>query len=302
MLYQLSYVPANEARPNSAPAVVTLRPLCGGCTITRQETVGESLMLTRCALGVLSFFVLATASALAAADPCWNLVYRAIEHSAASRHVPYISYVERERITIDGRRFEFADANITYRDDGLASVDDDRWDHPFLSRWVEPGPPVLGPYGESRRASWLAYAQPLSGIPIIADTTTGERNRCLDLGDASIDGRKYARIVFPDSPRDVPSMKAMWIDRSSLEIGRLLTSAWIQFSEADAAFVYDLADFTVDFETIDGVNVVQQIHWTYSYRVYDQRSTLNAEYRFAGYHFDDTPPSSTLFAAASVVK
>jgi hypothetical protein len=41
--------------------------------------------------------------------------------------------------------------------------------------------------------------------------------------------------------------------------------------------------------------VVRRVTWSLSFKVYDQRSTLDAEYDFANYAFETAPPPGTLF-------
>ncbi len=256
------------------------------------------LRTASCALTVLLF--LAGGSVASAKDAaCWNLVYRVIEHNASSPHYRFITYAENERIQQDGQRYEYADAHITYRDDGLAYIDDDRWQHPFMSTWVEPGPPVLGPYGPARRSSWLAFAAPVRGLDIIADASTDERTRCIDVGTDDFGGTKYVHLVFPDSPPNHPALKAVWIDPHTLAVARVITSAWITFATEDRRVIHDLTDYTVNLEDRGGIEVVHDISWSYSYKVYDQRSTLDAHYSFAGYRFGEQPPVGTLFAVQS---
>lgn len=244
---------------------------------------------------VAILFMITAAPAAAKDAACWQFVYRIIERNAASPHVPFISYSETERITDHGQRYEEAAANITYRDDGMAYVDDDRFVHPFVSTFLEPGPPVLGPYGPGRRESWLAFEQPARGLDVIADARTDERTACVDLGDQTIDGARYAHIVFPESPANVPSLKALWVDRQTFRVQRLIVSGWITFS-TESGMVHDLTSYTVDLRRIGGIDVLHDVWWNYTYSVYGQRSRLDAHYSFANFRFDTKPPVGTLFA------
>lgn len=247
------------------------------------------------AAAVLFFGSTAIASA-ENVDPCWELLYQALEHSAASQHAPYISYGELIHITQDGHRYEFANANVTYRDDGVAYIDDDRWVHPFLSRSLEPGPPVLGPYGPNRD-TWLSFddSTSITQLPVIA-STRNYRNECVDQGDETVDGRATAHLIIPDAPDDRPALKAIWIDRKTFAIRRAVVSQWL-------TFLYDysgkrgqrLVDYTIAVEDINGYSVIHQVNWEYTYRVYSQFSTISAEYTFNGFHFDNKPPIGTAF-------
>lgn len=232
-------------------------------------------------------------------DPCWELLYQAMEHSASAPHAPYISYSELIRITQDGHRYEFANANVTYRDDGLAYIDDDRWVHPFVSRVLEPGPPVLGPYG-AHRVSWLSFDDTSSdtSLPVIADTRN-YRHECIDQGNEDIDGTPAAHLLIADAPLDRPALKAIWIDRKTFAVRRAVVSQWL-------TFLYDysgkrgqkLIDYTIAVQNVNGYNVIHQVNWEYTYRVFSQYSTISAEYVFNAYRFDAKPPLGTVFDRA----
>ncbi len=256
-------------------------------------------MRIRCIGGLAAaflFLISSTAARGATVDPCWQLLYRALEHSAAAPHSPYISYAESIHITQDGQRYERANALVTYRDDGIAYIDDDRWVHPFVSTVLEPGPPVLGPYGP-HRASWLAMEdEPSAPLPVIAETRN-YRHECIDQGDELVDGRRAAHLVIADAADDRPALKAIWIDRHSLDVRRAVVSQWV-------TFLYDytgkrgqqLIDYTIVVQQIGAYDVIRQVNWEYTYRVFSQYSTISAEYTFNGFQFDTKPPTGTLFA------
>jgi hypothetical protein len=248
------------------------------------------------AAALLFFASAAAARSATTADPCWQLLYKALEQSAAGAHAPFISYAENIHITQDGHRYEFANALVTYRDDGLAYVDDDRWVHPFVSRVLEPGPPVLGPYGPSR-ASWLSLEEATNPKMRVIAETHNYQHTCVDEGDQSVEGKPAAHLVIPDAAPDHPALKEIWIDRSSLQVRRAVVSQYL-------TLLYDysgkkgqqLVDYTIQVEQLNGYNVIKQVNWEYTYRVFSQYSTISAEYTFGGFVFRDRPPSPTLFA------
>jgi len=255
--------------------------------------------VTRSLLCSAIFIVLVLGSSVTARaddDTCWQLLYKAIEHNAAAQHAEYISYSELVNVQSDGRQFEWANASITYRDDGVASVDDDRWDHPFISELLEPGPPVLGPYG-SRREIWLALEPHDEGLPTIADLHNRPHDRCVDRGDDTVDGMRVAHLVLPDPPLDRPALKEIWIDRHSLAIVHVVVAEYVTFYLPDTKLTHTLTDYTLDVENIGGYIVLRRVTWSYSFRVYDQRSRLDAEYDFGNYRFGTSPPPGTLFAS-----
>jgi hypothetical protein len=229
-------------------------------------------------------------------DECWQLLYAAIEHGAAAPHAPYISYSELVNIQNDGRRYERASANITYRDDGIAWIDDDRWVHPFVSDWLEPGPPVLGPYGD-RRQDWLAIAARDYALPVIADVHNPSSRQCLVAGNDVVNGVATAHIVLPNPPGNRPALKEIWIDRGSLAIARLIAAEYLNIYTTEWNLAHPLADFTIDMENVDGYSVVRRVTWSYSFKVYSQESTLDAEYDFMNYGFEVAPPPGTLFGS-----
>ena len=262
-------------------------------------------MLTQFIGGLVAavFFLGCSAGALADNDSCWQLLYHAVERSASGAHAPFISYGETINITQDGQRYERASAHVVYRDDGVAYIDDDRWVHPFLSSVLEPGPPVLGPYGQNR-SSWLSFITSASTgkmpFPIIADTHNPALGRCVDLGDDSVDGVRTAHLAFPDSPGDRPGLRSIWVDRSTFNVKRAVVSLYL-------TFVYDtsgkrgerLVDYTIQVAREQGYTVVRQVNWEYTYQVFSQRSTISAEYRFDDFQFDSKPPLGTPFAATT---
>ncbi|MDE2483115.1 MAG: hypothetical protein KGN02_13120 [bacterium] len=236
-------------------------------------------------------------AARAESAPCWSLIYDAIEHSASAPHAPYISYAESIRIVQDRTLIARSAANITYRDDGYASVDDDRWARPFLSRFLDPGPPILGPYGHDRRSAWLALLQTEGPYKTIASTQARSNERCVDRGDDVVNGNRVAHLELPDAPTDAPALKEIWIDRTSHDVARIVMSAPLAYYGQDADVPNALVDYRIGITRIGPYQVVHHVTWTYRYRVYDQGSVLDGEYVFTNYQFADTPPEGTLFAS-----
>jgi hypothetical protein len=252
-------------------------------------------------LSLIALFLTAVAIALggsaaqASSDKCWQFVYHAIENSAAEPHARYITYTERGTITVDGQILERTSAQITYRDDGIASVNDDRWEHPFLSSMLDPGPPVLGPYGD-RRPDWLQLID-LEPQKVIASVHTSPERQCVDEGDAIVNGERVAHIRFPDASSSEPAMKELWIDRSSLAFVRVLISEYVNFWRFDDQKLdQNLADFSIDVARIGVYSVLRSVSWHYTAKVFSQESRISADYDFGGYSFDMQPPQGTLFA------
>jgi hypothetical protein len=242
-------------------------------------------------------FILGSTAVVRADDACWQLLYAAIERDANSPHAAYISYNELADIREDGFRYERTTANITYRDDGQASIDDDRWTHPFVSNLLDPGPPVLGPYGD-RRDDWRLAAANAYALPLIADVHNQQQRECVDRGDEVVNGVTAAHLVLPNAPTDRQALKEIWINRNTHEISRVVIAEFLKVMTVQWNLEKALTDYTIDMENVDGHDVVQRVTWEYTFHVYDQTSLLAAEYDFSNYRFDQAPPSDSLFGNA----
>jgi hypothetical protein len=244
-------------------------------------------------LGVL----LATALAGAPSDDaCWRLAYAAIQHNAAAPHAAYISYSETVNVFADRRRVEYDSIDVTYRDDGLAYINDDRWGRAFLSGQLEPGPPVLGPYGDSRE-SWLPAGLTADGFLTIAQVENPELRGCTDLGDDTIRGTGYAHLAF--GPASGTALKAMWVDRRTGEAVRLVVSGLLYYHDVDAKLAHTVVDYQIDMQSINGYAVLQAARWSYVLRSYSQWSRIDAEYDFGNYRFATTQPPGTDFSTTT---
>jgi hypothetical protein len=230
-------------------------------------------------------------------DACWQLLYSAVQRNATDAPAPYVSYSESLDLQEDGRNIGYANLNVTYRDDGTAYIDDSRFAHPFVSNVLDPGPPILGPYG-GRRETWLSFGTEYSILPVIADTRTPHRARCNDLGDEAIDGGSYAHLAFPDARADRPALKEVWIDRKHLTVRRAVVSEYLNFYFFDGDVKQRLADYRLEIARLDGHDVLQQVNWHYTFWQYGQGTNLQEEYKFGAYHFDSNAPPGARFAGA----
>ncbi len=256
-------------------------------------------MSTRSIGGLAAAAVLFALCAAAARgdDGCWRLLYATVQRNATDAPAPFVSYTESLHLEEDGRSIEYANLNVTYRDDGVAYVDDSRFAHPFVSAILDPGPPVLGPYG-GRRETWLTFGSEEATLPVIADTHTQHRARCNDLGDDSIDGASYAHLAFPDARTDRPALKEVWIDRRSLTVRRAVVSEYLNFYFFDGDMTQRLTDYTLEIARLDGHDVLRQVNWRYTFWQYGQGTNLQEEYKFGAYRFDSDPPAGARFGIA----
>ena len=228
-------------------------------------------------------------------DACWQMVHKAIEASAASDHALYVSYSEVQDILADGNRFMHSSAAITYRDDGVAYVDDDRWMHPFTGYLLDPGPPVLGPYGD-RRHAWLDLVdQQAQALPVIASTHNVPVAQCMTLGDELYHGQKAVHIVFPQAHLDRPALIALWLDPATLRVIHATTRDWLSFWGEDGTSL-SLVKYEIDVEQVGKYEVLSHVSWEYDFKWYAQASRMVGDYAFGNYRFAEKPPADTSFA------
>ncbi len=230
--------------------------------------------------------------ARAADDECWQLIDRALQRSAGSPHAKFISYGEHFTVFADGVPMENIGASVVYRDDGLAYISDERWAHPFVSRLLEPGPPVLGPYGDARPA-WLSAETIATALPVIAHVHVYPDETCADNGVASVDGKPFLHLTVGHELNERPGLRDIWIDPQAYDIGRVVVRGPLRFYVRDGIKV-DLTDYTVDLERVGPYTVVKRVTWQYRDRQYSQWTDLSAEYDFRNYSFSDVPPPGTL--------
>jgi hypothetical protein len=241
------------------------------------------MKLSWAGLVILGCTVLCPGIARADSDACWQLVYKTIERSAHGPHAAFTHYSEHGSIIQDGSVLQRETIDVLYRDDGLAVVDDSRWAHPLISNSLEPGPPVLGPYG-SRRNIWLALDDTELPYPLIGDVHTHPTTAC-NMRDEYYEGAIATRIDLPDAPKDRPVLKSLWLDpqtgavRKCVVLGRLIFRSPGQNSAAE------FAPFEVEFEQQGPYTVVRHVTWKYNLRYYSQTSSLFGEYYYNAYSF-----------------
>jgi hypothetical protein len=220
------------------------------------------------------------------------MVYHTIERSAAGPHAPFTHYSERGSIIQDGSVLQRETLDVTYRDDGLALVDDSRWAYPLLSNILEPGPPVLGPYG-SRRNIWLALDDTELPYPIIGDVHTHPKTEC-DMRTEMYAGAQATRIDLPDAPQNRPGLQSLWIDPKSSIVRKVVVLGLLQFRGPDPSVQPHYAPFEVEFEQLGKYTVVRHVTWKFSLRYFSQTSSLFGEYYYDGYSFPERATSTAL--------
>jgi len=242
--------------------------------------------------------LLAAPPARADSDSCWQMINGALRLSARSPHAHFISYGERTTIFADGHTLERISSNITYRDDGIAYVSDERWVHPFLSARVEPGPPVLGPYGDMRTA-WLSLGTEPPPLPVIADVHNPPRETCHDAGVQSIERIADEHLIVGAEHPNRVGLHEIWLDPTDLQIAKVVVRGPVLYY-VENELKTDLTNFVVDIEHIGGYSVVQRVTWQYREHIYSQWTDLAAEYDFGNYSFSEAPPPESVPAWTSL--
>ncbi len=241
-----------------------------------------------------TLFGLAPAAAAAGDDACWQIIYKAVYASANAPHARYVTYDERGAILADGTPLQYIRSSITYRDDGLAYVDDDRWGEPFVSTSLEPGPPVMGPYGDARNA-WLSFESDATGLPLIARVHSAQAKSCRVAGIETIHGSSAYDVKIGENEPHSTGVRTVWIDTRSFGIRRVVVRGPLDFYVTDAGHEA-FADYRVDVEQAGPYTVVRRVTWQYREREYDQWTNFDAQYDFADYHFSQNAPQGSPLA------
>jgi len=223
---------------------------------------------------------------------CWQMIGAAFSRSANAPHAKFISYNQRSAITADRRTLQDVKSNITYRDDGLAYIVDDRFARPFTSVALEPGPPVLGPYGDARAALLSLSDAAKTPLPVIAHVYAYPNESCRDTGVAAIDRLTFQHLVLGDGQRKGAGLRELWIDPLAMDIARVVIRAPIRFFSGFSAGNIDqvLTDYIVDIERVNGYSVVRRVTWQYRDA---EHGEYTAEYDFGNYRFSYVPPPGT---------
>jgi hypothetical protein len=221
-------------------------------------------------------------AALTAMPSCWGLYDKALAHSAAAVHPPYITYSERIAITTDGQPLIISFANIIYRDDGMARVSDERFGYaPIFTRNPEPGPPELGPYG-TRREMWL---------PLDADAHTIAAVRAAGRVTCAIEPEVYrSRATYHLTFHGADPLRAhlddLWVDVRTGEIRKLRITAQ--------------GDFEIELGYHGGYLVVDHVTWSYDRRTEGQPTQYFGEYTLTDFSFPKELPASYFAGVTSV--
>ncbi|HEY8314380.1 MAG TPA: hypothetical protein VIG51_09430 [Candidatus Baltobacteraceae bacterium] len=242
--------------------------------------------------GERPMFATVLLAAALGAPACWDIYDGALRHRAAAAHPAYVSYDERQQLIDDNFLLVSSSAHVEYRDDGVARVMDTRFNNePFVTRRADPGPPELGPYGKDRE-SWLPVDELQMPLRVIGDVRAHGDIQCVLAGSEVYKGHNTYHLVFQNTPRDRPAVKAMWVDTRSKDIWKLVVSGFVVFTDMETP---PLTDFEVELRYAGPYLVVDHVTWKYRLREYSQYDNLFGEYYFTGFDFPPSLPDS-LFA------
>lgn len=216
-------------------------------------------------------------AAVAAIPSCWDVYDATLAHSARMPHPTYVAYNQDVRIWQDGRAIVFTDEHIRYNDNGIARIEDARFNyHPFWTQFIEPGPPEVGPYGANRDL-WIATSDRL---PVIAAVRATGKVSCT-LREEDYKGRDTFHLSFEGSPH----LTGLWVDSKSLDIWKVeMTAPGYVGNEWDPN---PNADYQVELGYHGRYLVVEHVTWSYMLREASQFSKLTGEYLMNDYAFPE---------------
>ena len=250
------------------------------------------MFLRAIALGFASCTLACTGAARADSSHCWQTVYAALQHSAAAPRPAFTSYAEDGSILLDGALLEQQLIDVTYRRDGIALVDD-RWSPPVISNRLEPGPPLLGPYGASRKG-WISLEGVDLPYPTIADVRAHPSMVCSMTANVPYAGVNAVHIQFPGASTTRASLKDIWLNPATNDIMKLTVSGQLNVRANEDDRETHFANFQIELQQINGYSVVRHVTWKYDLHVYAQVATYFGEYYFTGYHFSQMSPNALL--------
>lgn len=214
---------------------------------------------------------------------CWTLIFDAIRASAASQLPQTTSYNERGVLTEDGVVRMRENIDVSYRSDGLAFITDPATGNSrHATNYLEPGPPLLGPYGKGRVA-WIGTIAEEFPYPLVASVRNKPSQPCENLGLESYNGLPAYHIVLPEASQNAASLRAIWIDPTTLAVRKTIVGGLLWETADRQSLAYP--SFEVEFQQLGNYNVVRHVTWKYRMRVYSQYTTIFGEYYFNGYSF-----------------
>lgn len=222
----------------------------------------------------------AVLAGLLSASSCWDVYDAAMHRSAQAVQPRFVSYDENIWVRAYQKDVVHERTHVDYRGDGLAIVQDPRYGpRPVLTRELEPGPPLLGPYGSSK-ARW--QLRDPSELQTISDVRVTGDERCENAGVVQLDGAPVFHLIFHRDDSSSAGLKELWVDANTAEIRRVvITGPVVYLGTRDRA---RLADFDVRVKVVDGYSVITRVTWWQGFYV--------GEYTLQNFSF---PPDVTAF-------
>jgi hypothetical protein len=222
--------------------------------------------------------------AITGQQPCWPIYDAAVTRRATEAQPAYVTYRESIVESADQDPFVTSDARIVYRSDGVARVEDRRFSgFSYVTNRLEPGPPLLGPYGDAR-ASWLPLTD--APFPLIGSVRVHLGATCTNLGTEQYHGHTTYHLQLTPKDPTRPSVKALWIDTQSLQIWKVIASGHLLFQDGQSK-QSPLADFQVELAQEGPYVVVDHVTWQYNLRVYSQFEDLFGEYYMSDFAYPE---------------
>jgi len=223
-------------------------------------------------------------------QPCWDIYDEALRHRAAAPHPPYVQYDMRTAIEEDGYDLVAARSVVRYRADGLARVEDTRFqNYSWVTDHVEPGPPELGPYGADRSA-WLPLDEP--GMPLVIATVHRRGSaECTDRGLENYRGHLVYHLALTPYDPTRPALKGLWVDATTSEIWKVLVSGTLTMINAQP-IVDPTVDFVVELAPEGPYVMVDHVTFAYRMPVFSQYSDFLGEYSMSNFQYPASMPAS----------
>lgn len=236
--------------------------------------------------------------AVATASPsCWDVYDAALGHSARAARPAYVTYAEHidiqygdqntDRPGARGSRYTGV-AHVEYWDDGTARVLDQRFAYaPIVTRYLDPGPPELGPYG-SRRSMWVGMPD---ALPVIASVRSKSSVTCT-LSAEPYQGRQTYHLAFRGASSTIPHIDDLFVDAQTHDIWKVALDAPINFNYRRFQSVR-LAHYEIQLGYVGQYLLVQHVTWEADVPMGSQPMHTFAQFAYSGYAFPDMRPQAS---------
>lgn len=227
-----------------------------------------------------------------AAGDCWSIIYGAIRHRAQAQHPPFILYDQRSQVSQDGATLWRTSEEIAYRDDGVARIVDERFARiPYVTRQTDPGPPVLGPYGD-RRQNWLQIDTTDPHVPLIGQVRTASSLQCQLVGDERYRGYETYHLRISGGDPTKPLLREAWVDRNSADFWKITVSSDFPQAAGFNAPAHSVVLYEIELSQTGPYILVDHITWKCVVHEFSQWSNVFGEYYLSNFSFPPSVPKS----------